>query len=327
MPVLAGAELNAFAAQNFAAAVANNQLVTIKGGTFLMGSATGNEDEMPVHQTTVSTFQMCADAVTNEKYGAFVDSLGGRRIALIGARPDTGIERVLALGSNEKEIQAVVDKTPLIQLFPGAGDILTLGGLKAFANSIRTVKIEDRPSPRGFDGPRQPVVCVNWYEAFVYAFLHGGTLPTEWQFEYAARVIQANNGNGHGPYRAASSRVIDASELREYATLSGRLTKDLAHYDAKATADVGTYPRLQNGLGDMCGNVWEWQGNWYGPYPKDAVKDPTGLKNGQSKSCRGGWWNYNNPQDLRAARRSNGALGGRHFCIGFRWVAAQGSPK
>ncbi len=327
MTVLAGVELNAFAAQNFAAAVANDELVTIEGGTFPMGSETGEPDEKPVHEVTISTFQMRRDDETNGQYGNFVDSLGDRRVALIGAHPDTGVERVLALGGSEKEVRAAVDKIPVSQLFPGAGDIVTIGGMRTFADSLKSVEIPDHRPSCGFDRPRQPVVEVSWYEAFVYASLHGGALPTEEQFEYAARVMQASNGNGHEPYRTASTRVIDARELREYATLSGRPTKDQVHYGAKTTADVGTYPRLANGLGDMCGNVWKWMQNWYVPYSKDAVIDPTGPTSGKCKSLRGGSWFNDDPQYLRAAHRGYDDPDDRHDSFGFRWVAAQDSGK
>lgn len=327
MSVLIGAELQAFAAANLAVAVGSGMLATIPGGTFPMGSKTEFENEGPVHEATISTFRMCRDDVTNEQYKRYVDSLGGRRVALIGAHPGTGVERVLALGNSEKEVKAAADAIPVSQLFPGAGDILTLGGLKTFADSLRAVTIERHASPTGFDRPRQPVVEVSWYEAFVYASLHGGMLPTEWQFEYAARVIQEGTHNNGHPYRIGAQRVIQAN-LREYATLSGRLTKEEAHFAADATADVGSYAALPNGLRDMCGNAWKWMQNWYGPYSKDAMTDPTGPRSGDGKSLRGGSWDVSNPQVLRAAVRYYCVdPDGRRGDVGFRWVAPQDPGK
>jgi formylglycine-generating enzyme required for sulfatase activity len=121
--------------------------------------------------------------------------------------------------------------------------------------------------------------------------------------------------------------VIQGKELREYATRSGRLTKEEANYAADKTVDVGSYPALPNGLRDMCGNVWEWMGNWYGPYSKDAKTDPVGPKSGKYKSVRGGSWYLNNPQYLRAANRHGGHPDNRYYGIGFRWVAPQDFVK
>jgi formylglycine-generating enzyme required for sulfatase activity len=122
--------------------------------------------------------------------------------------------------------------------------------------------------------------------------------------------------------------VIQGNELREYATLTGRLSKAEAHYDAGTTADVGSYPRLSNGLGDMCGNVWKWMQNWYGSYSKDAVTDPAGPASGEVKSVRGGSWRSSDfPEVLRAAVRFDGYTGGRYDFFGFRVAAPQDSGK
>jgi formylglycine-generating enzyme required for sulfatase activity len=215
---------------------------------------------------------------------------------------------VIALGSTEDEVRDAV--RPVVQK---AADILVTGGVSIFADAVKklldslsVISIRDNNPAVSFDGPRQPVINVNWFDAAVYAFLHGGMLPTEWQWEYAARVVQGREG------------------LREYATPSGRLTHEEAHFDAQSTVDVDDprYPTLGNGLRHMTGNVWEWMQNWYGDYPQGEVVDPTGPLDGSFRGLRGGSWNDRNPDGLRAAYRHNYRPGDGSDDFGFRVVAA-----
>lgn len=298
--VLIGAGLSDFVARN--RKLLGATMVTIPGGTFMMGAGTN----YGAHQATVSKFQMGRTPVTNEEYGKYVDSLGPNRYALLGINPATTALDVIAVGPSEDEVKSsVMDK---------AGEIIVAAGLEVIAGAARRsldsmyVKMYVRPirghkHPTGFDSPRQPVIIVNWHDAFVYAFLHGGMLPTEWQWEYAARVVQGREG------------------LREYATPSGHLTHEEAHYDAQSTVDVDDprYPTLENGLRHMTGNVWEWMQNWYCKYASAEVIDPDGqLQGAAHRSLRGGSWRNYRPADLRAAARDSFHQGHKNDTIGFR---------
>lgn len=323
MSVLMGAELNAFAAANLASAMAHNQLVTIPGGTFQMGSGSPFYASLQGQPTTVSTFQMTRDDVTNAHYRSFLHSLGDRRVALICSHPVTGVEHVLALGSSKEEIEAARETASLVSLLPGAEEIATFGEVMHLVDSRRFVQIGEPNIPSGFDRPQQPVVRVSWYEAFIYAYLQGGMLPSGAQFEYAARVyLQGNRNNSGSPYRNGALSVVQGSELREYATASGNLTRHEAHYDRDAPADVGSYPALPNGLRDMCGNVWKWMQNWFEPYPKNTATDPAGPRKGEYKSLRGGTFDSRYPQILCAANGNDEHPNTRRCDIGFRWVAS-----
>ncbi len=312
MVVIAGSELLAMQAANFASIAPG--LVTIQGGTFQMGSVLGFPDERLLHQATISTFSIGSNTVTNDDYARHISALGANRFAVISKIPVNGNRRLLALGNDEGEVRDAVDKIRLSQFFSEAGNIAAIGAVGSFTDSsnvamdsLTLIRVGDHLLRQGFDRPRQPVVGVSWNDAMVYALLHGCTLPTEWQWEYAARV------------------VLGQEMLREHATLSGELNRDEAHYGWETTADVDDprYPTLENGLRHMAGNVWEWIANYYGSYPAGSVMDPTGPLDGQCRGLRGGSWSTCDPRYLRAAYRNSYEPGYRFYDVGFRLVVPQ----
>lgn len=149
------------------------------------------------------------------------------------------------------------------------------------------------PSPKGFDGPNQPVVNVNWREADAYCKLIGGRLPREAEWEKAS-------GGSFNPVEAV--------------------------YNTDRTADVRS--RAPNGYGifDMIGNVSEWVSDWYDEnYYKDSPKkDPQGPPPGKLKLkvMRGGSYGNGEP-GLKVTLRSFLPPRFRYKFVGFRCVEPQ----
>lgn len=155
-----------------------------------------------------------------------------------------------------------------------------------------------RRNPSHFKGASLPLDTVSWSEAQAYCQEVGARLPTEAEWEYAAR--------GSDP----SSRYGPLEDIGWHRGNSRRTTH------AVAQKKPNTY-----GLYDMLGNVWQWTADWYGDYASTPASDPTGPADGTGRTLRGGSW-ADNSRFLRASEREGGLPGDRYDVIGFRCVNA-----
>jgi formylglycine-generating enzyme required for sulfatase activity len=142
-----------------------------------------------------------------------------------------------------------------------------------------------------------PINCVDWGQASAYCRSVGKQLPTEAQWEYAAR---------------GGSRQLEYSWGSEGP--QGRACWNRQ----EGTCAVGSYASGAFGLKDMAGNVWEWVQGWYGDYPSSVSRNHAGAFSDSSRVCRGGCWVINAPTGLRGAYRLDVASGNRSSGLGFR---------
>ena len=181
----------------------------------------------------------------------------------------------------------------------------------------------DKPLNPGWADGRMPIVDVTWDEAQEYCRWVGGRLPTEAEWEYAARA--GDTASRYGP--------ID--DIAWYADNSGSQRFD----SAKFWADQNNYPQRLNangngmkgvgqkranawGVYDMLGNLWEWVNDWYTPnyYQSSSAVDPLGPSQGTRKVLRGGSWAHYE-RDIRVSTRagtppsSRGAHGHGFRCV------------
>jgi formylglycine-generating enzyme required for sulfatase activity len=148
-----------------------------------------------------------------------------------------------------------------------------------------------------------PVAYVNWYQAATYCEWAGGRLPTEAEWEYAARGPEGNLFPWGDEFDRTRLNYCDTSCSVDWAPDWPDRTVSDGYARA---APVGSYPKGASWRGalDMAGNVWEWVADWYSSdyYASSAASNPQGPASGESKIIRGGGWDFDR-QHIRAAVR------------------------
>jgi formylglycine-generating enzyme required for sulfatase activity len=152
-------------------------------------------------------------------------------------------------------------------------------------------------NPSTYHGAQLPVEEVSWDDAKAYCERVQMRLPTEAEWEYAARGGTA--GARYGP----------PERIAWYSANAASMTHEVAQKQPNA---FGVY--------DMLGNVREWVADWYGPYDAAGAVDPRGPSTGQDRVARGGSW-YDSAQIARVSSRSNSGDGCGPACHGFRCAA------
>lgn len=162
--------------------------------------------------------------------------------------------------------------------------------------------VRGAPIPERFTGPDQPVICATWYNARAYCEWTGGRLPTESEWERAARGAGDRRRFpwGDDAPTCARARLSDCGD---------------------GPAPVGAHPRgvSPEGLFDLAGNVAEWVADWYHPraYHLNPSYNPAGPDQGRVRVVRGGSF-YDPPEQLRTSYRYGLTPTFGYGIVGFR---------
>jgi formylglycine-generating enzyme required for sulfatase activity len=178
------------------------------------------------------------------------------------------------------------------------------------------------------DRGEHPINCVAWSMADNFCKKRGGHLPTEAEWEFAARgASQRNYPWGDDP---PAARFLNAcgKECAKWFETHGQKHDTMYPDDDgfETTAPVGSFPAgaSASGILDLAGNVWEWTADWYGPYPADAATDPKGPPTGTQRVARGGDFTSPKADWASPAWRWKTDPDTYNHAIGFRCAA---SPK
>jgi formylglycine-generating enzyme required for sulfatase activity len=228
-------------------------MVRIPGGTFSMGSNDHYPEEAPVHSVTVAGFWMDKYPVTNAQFSLFVEMTGYLTVAervpraedYPGAKPELLVPGSVVF----KKPQGPVDMRHCSwwSWVPGASWRRPLGPL----SSLRGLA-------------KHPVVHIAYDDAEAYARWAKKELPTEAEWEFAAR-----GGLDGAPYtwgdEFAPGGKMMANTWQGVFPFENLLTDGF-----ERTSPVGSFPENGYGLYDMAGNVWEWTTDWYQDHNKIA---------------------------------------------------------
>jgi len=240
-------------------------MILVEGGTFTIGDATGRPDEKPPHEVTVGSFHISQYEITNSEFAEFLIANGNQT--------EEGISWIDLNGVYGNE------KCRIVQ----SGTSFTVEA--------------------GYE--KHPVIYVSWYGAKAYATWKGGALPTEAQWEYAAK-----GGNKSGGFKYAGSE--DAASVAWFVDNAEQIAHPVGQ---KAPNELMLY--------DMSGNVYEWCLDWYDEayYAENETDNPTGPSFGTNKALRGGMWD-SSLNNLRICKRKNYSPNANYDSVGFRIVIA-----
>jgi formylglycine-generating enzyme len=267
-------------------------MAPIPGGSFLMGSDKFYREERPVRPAAVDAFWIDTHPVTNAQYREFVDATGYRTLA---------------------------ERQPDAALYPDADPELVVPGSLVFTKPEQRVSLRDIRAwwaylpgacwhrPEGSDSSiedrlQDPVVHVSYEDALAYAAWAGKALPTEPEWEFAAR------GGLDGATYPWGDDFAPDGRLRANIWL-GQFPSETIKQGSYRTTPVQSFPPNGYGLYDVVGNVWEW------------TSSPYEANGGQKSACCAA---SESQSDVRRTVKGGSHLCAPNYCLRYRPAARQG---
>lgn len=292
-------------------------MVWVPAGEFSMGGVNpagmqdgGTEtmnDARPVHRVMLDGFLMDATEVTNAQFAAFVQATGYITVA---------------------------EKKPSREEFPGAPEENLVAGSVVFSPPPAKVALNDRyrwwtyvqganwrhpmgPGSSIDEKDNYPVVHIAWEDADAYAKWAGKRLPTEAEWEYAARAGKTGALYSWGnQFRPGNKWMAN--------TFQGQFpAEDIASDGFRGLAPVKQFPANAFGLYDMAGNVWEWCSDWYRPDYYQELKESGIVINPGGPLIP---WDPAEPRERKKVQRGGSFLCTDQYCTRYM-VGARGKGE
>jgi sulfatase modifying factor 1 len=291
--------------------------VWIPGGTFLMGTNDKESfpNERPAHLVQVQGFWIDAHDVTNAEFSKFVEAT--RYVTTAERKVDwENLKKELPPGTAKPDDSALA---PGALVFTPAAGPVPLNDLSAWWRWVHGANWRHPEGPESSIQGREndPVVQVSWYDAEAYAQWTGKRLPTEAEWEFAARG------------GLESKRYVWGEELKpggKYManTWQGLFpVRDSGEDGFVGTSPVGSFPANGYGLYDMAGNVWQWCSDWYrvDSYIEAASKNVCRDPGGPTESFDPG-----DPYSPKRVVKGGSFLCNPAYCESYRPNARRGTP-
>ncbi|WP_156681749.1 formylglycine-generating enzyme family protein [Sphingomonas profundi] len=268
-------------------------MIALPGGTFRMGSDRHYPEEGPSRRVSVSPFAIDATPVTNAAFAAFVTETG--HVTVAETAPDSadypGIDPALIVPASllfERPQAPASDFTMWWSLRADACWRRPYGPGSSIAG------IEDHP-----------VVHIAYGDAEAFAAWAGKSLPTEAEWEYAAR------GGLDGKDYAWGDALVPGGRMLANYWQGAFPSENLLLDGYERTSPVGAYPANGHGLYDMIGNVWEWTADWFADRhpakPAGSCCVPADPRGGSERASR-------DPATPEIAIGRKVLKGGSHLC-------------
>jgi formylglycine-generating enzyme len=294
---------------------APSAMVWIPSGEFTMGSELpdARPDERPTHRVKVDGFWMDATEVTNRQFREFVDANG--YVTTAEKAPD--VEAIMSQMPAGTPMPPKENLVPGSLVFTGTEHAVALDDIRQW---WKWTPGADWRHPEGPDSSikgkdEYPVVHVSWDDATAYAKWAGKRLPTEAEWEFAAR------GGMDGRHFVWGDEPV--SDVRPQANVwQGSFPYENQATDGyMRTAPVRSFSPNGYGLFDMAGNVWEWCGDWYAvdAYAQRAngsvINNPLGPQRGSDPR---------RPEMPQRSQRGGSFLCNVTYCSSYRPSARMG---
>ena len=293
-------------------------MVLIPSGTYFMGAdmKEAREDEFPKHKVTVDSFWMDETEVTNAQFQEFVEAIG--YITTAERRPDWDEIKKQLPPDTPRPPDSILVASSLVFVSPK--NKVSLHNVNQWWHWVKGADWRHPEGPESsIEGKEDwPVVHVSWDDATAYAKWAGKRLPTEAEWEWAARGGLKDHVYPWG------NEPVEEGRLKAN-TWQGRFPDVNTVKDKHAgAAPVKSFQANGYGLYDMAGNVWEWCADWYHSDYYSMISNSAGIKNptGPERS-----YDPQEPYVPKRVQRGGSFLCHDSYCSSYRVSARMKSSQ
>jgi sulfatase modifying factor 1 len=288
--------------------VSASTMADIPAGLFMMGGDNGQakKDEFPKHQVSVHAFRMDSAQVTNAEFNRFVAAT--HYVTTAEKKPDWELLKKQLPPGTPKPADSQLIAASLV--FTPPDHTVPLNDITQWWSWMAGADWRHPRGPnsniKGLDD--HPVVHVSWFDADAYCRWAGKRLPTEAEWEWAARGGLVNQIYPWGNEPIDTGKVKANTWQGEFPVTN--TLRDKYYY----TSPVKSYPPNGYGLYDMAGNVWEWTHDWYdanyySTFTKQKAINPSGPANSHDPA---------EPYAAKKSLRGGSFLCNESYCTGYR---------